>query len=103
MASIVYTTTNNLQEGKKIAHFLVKEKLVACVNIIPNVKSIYNWKNKIEEENEYVLIAKTVDKNIKKTILRIKEIHSYKLPDIVVLPIVDGLKEYLEYIGKETA
>ena len=102
MASIVYTTTNNLQEGRKIAHSLVKEKLVACVNIIPNVQSIYKWKNKIEEESEYVLIAKTVDTNIKKTILRIKEIHSYELPDIVVFPIVDGLKEYLEYISKET-
>lgn len=103
MVAAVYTTVNNIQDARKIAKTLVKEQLVACVNIIPKIESIYRWKDKIEEDNEFVLIAKTVDNNVKKTISRIKELHSYELPDIIVLPIIDGLKEYLDYIGNETA
>jgi len=103
MVAAVYTTIDNIQDARRIAKTLVEEQLVACVNIIPAIESIYRWKGKIEEDNELVLIAKTVDDNIKKTISRIKELHSYELPDIIVLPIIGGLKEYLDYIVNETA
>ena len=103
MVVVVYTTIDNIQGAKKIAHTLVEEQLVACVNIIPKIESIYRWKGKIEEDNEFILIAKTVDNNVKKTIRRIKELHTYELPDIIVLPIIGGLKEYLDYITNETA
>lgn len=103
MVAVVYTTIDNIQGAKKIAHTLAEEQLVACVNIIPKIESIYRWKGKIEEDNEFILIAKTVDNNVKKTIRRIKELHTYELPDIIVLPIIGGLKEYLDYITNETA
>jgi periplasmic divalent cation tolerance protein len=103
MVAAVYTTIDNIQDARKIAKTLVEEQLVACVNIMPNIESIYRWKGKIEEDSELVLIAKTVDDNIEKTIGRIKELHSYELPDIVALPIIGGLKEYLEYIVNETS
>ena len=103
MVAVVYTTIDNVQDARKIAHTLVEEQLVACVNIIPNIESVYRWKGKIEEDNEYVLIAKTVDDNVKKTIQRIEEIHTYDLPDIVVLPVTGGLKDYLDYVVNETA
>ena len=103
MVAAVYTTIDNIQDGRKIAKMLVEEQLVACVNILPDIESIYRWKGKIEEDNEFVLIAKTVDDNIEKTIQRIKDLHSYELPDIIVLPIIGGLKEYLDYIVNETA
>jgi periplasmic divalent cation tolerance protein len=103
MVSIVYTTINNLQDARKIAHTLVDEQLVACVNIIPNIESVYKWKGEIEEENEYILIAKTVDENVKKTIDRIEHIHSYDIPDIIVIPVIGGLKDYLDYINNVTA
>lgn len=103
MVAIVYTTIDNIQDARKIAQSLVEDQLVACVNIIPNIESIYRWKGKIENDNELVIIAKTTDTNIKKTIARIKELHSYDLPDIIVLPIVGGHKEYLDYIVNETA
>jgi len=102
MVAVVYTTVGNIQDARKMANTLVEEQLVACVNIIPNIESVYSWKGKIENDEEIVLIAKTVDDNIKKTIQRIKKLHSYETPDIIVLPIVGGLKDYLEYIRNQT-
>jgi periplasmic divalent cation tolerance protein len=102
MVSIVYSTIDNIQDARKIAYTLIEEQLVACVNIIPNVESIYRWKGKIEEENEVVIIAKTIDEKIEKTILRIEQMHSYELPDIVVLPIIGGLNDYLDYLSTES-
>ena len=102
MVAAIYSTTGNMEDAKKIAHSLVEEKLVACVNIIPKIESVYRWQGKIEEDSECVLIAKTTDKNVDKTIQRIKELHPYDLPDIIVLPIIGGLKEYLNYVKDET-
>ena len=103
MVSVVYSTIDNMQDARKIATRLVEEQIVACVNIIPKIESIYRWKGKIENEEEIVIIAKTSDQNVKKAIHRIKELHSYEVPDIVVLPIIGGLKDYLDYITNETA
>lgn len=103
MVAVVYTTIDNVPDARKIANVLVEEQLVACVNIIPKVESVYRWKGKIETDEELVLICKTVDAKVKKTIQRIKQIHSYDLPDIIVLPIIGGLKEYLNYISNETS
>jgi len=99
---VVYTTINTMQNAKRIAHALVEEKLVACVNIIPKIESVYRWKGTIETDNECIVLAKTTEKQVKKTIQKIRELHSYELPDIIVLPVSDGLKEYLTYIADET-
>ena len=56
MISVIFTTINNEQDARKIANFLIEEQIVACVNIIPNVESIYKWKGKIEEEKEFILL-----------------------------------------------
>jgi len=103
MVAVVYTTIDSIQDARRIAHTLVDEQLVACVNIIPDVESVYRWKGKIEEEKEFIIVAKTVDENVKKTIERMKTLHSYELPDIIVLPVVGGLKDYLDYVTAETA
>jgi periplasmic divalent cation tolerance protein len=102
MATVIYSTTGTIQNAKKIAHTLVEERLVACTNIIPKIKSIYRWQGKIEEEDECVLLAKTTDKNVDEAVSRIKELHSYDVPDIIVLPIIAGLKDYLSYVEDET-
>jgi len=102
MVATVYTTINNINDARKIARILVEEHLVACVNIIPDNESVYSWKGKIEEAREIILIAKTKDDNVEKTIQRIKTLHSYETPDIIVLPIIGGLKDYLDYIESET-
>jgi len=103
MVAAIYTTIDDIKTARRIAQTLTEEQLVACVNIIPNIESVYRWKGKIENSNEIVLIAKTVDQNVKKTIQRIKQLHKYDVPDIIVLPIIGGLKGYLDYIIKETS
>jgi len=102
MVSIVYSTAGNIKEARNIAHSLVEEKLVACVNIIPQINSIYRWKGNIEEDNECVIIAKTTDKNVEKTIKKIKSLHSYEVPDIVAIPITRSFEKYIDWIKDET-
>lgn len=103
MVAVIYSTIGDMKDARRIANTLVEEQLVACVNIIPTIESVYRWKGKIENDEEVVLIAKTTDKNVKKTIQRIKSLHTYELPDIIVLPIIGGLKDYLDYITDETS
>jgi len=103
MVVAIYTTIDDINTARRIAQTLTEEQLVACVNIIPNIESVYRWNGKIENSNEIILIAKTVDQNVKKTIQRIKQLHKYDVPDIIVLPIIGGLKDYLDYISKETS
>jgi len=103
MVAVIYTTLDNIQDARRLAHTLVDEQLVACVNIIPKIESVYRWKGKVENSEEVALICKTVDLNVKKTIQRIKSLHKYEVPDIIVLPIVGGLKDYLDYIANETS
>lgn len=102
MVSIIYSTTDSLGTAKTIARTLVKEKLVACVHIIPNIESVYRWQEKIEETNECVLLAKTSGRNVQKTIQKIRSLHPYEVPEIIVFPPIGGLKEYLDYIESET-
>ena len=103
MVAVVYTTINTIQDARRIAHSLVEDQLVACVNIIPKIESIYRWRGAVEEEEEFIVISKTTDANVKKTIQRIKALHTYELPDIIVLPVIGGLKDYLDYVSNETS
>ena len=102
MVSILYVTAGSIEESKKIAHVLVEEKLVACVHIIPKIESVYRWKGKIESGNESALLVKTTEKLVERVIQRIRSLHSYDVPEILVLPPVGGLKEYLDYVQDET-
>jgi periplasmic divalent cation tolerance protein len=99
---LIYSTTSNEEEAQKIGDNLVTNRLVACVNIIPGMKSIYHWQGKIEHDDECIMLAKTTSDNTEEVISRIKELHSYDLPCIVVVPIISGLPDYLKWIGDET-
>ena len=99
---IVYITVPSPEEGKKIAKALVEKRLAACVNIVPGLRSIYHWQEKICDEKELLLIAKTRDTLFERLEHEVKSIHSYKVPEIIALPIVKGSKEYLDWIYENT-
>ncbi len=87
-----------METSKKLAGILVEEKIAACVNIIPSITSIYWWKDKIEENDENLLIIKTTGANQDKLKNAIKKIHPYDTPECVGFPIQDGLEKYLAWI-----
>jgi len=100
---LFYMTCKNKVEANKIAYALVKKDLVACVNIIPNIKSYFKWNNKkVNIIKESVLIGKTVKKNINKIILYVKKISSYDCPCVVFVDIKNGNKDFLSWIKSST-
>ena len=101
MFAIVYITTSGVEESEKIGEMLVKERLAGCVNIIPSIKSFYWWDDKIEEDEESILIVKTIEENVKEIIKRVKELHSYENPCIIHLPIKGGSEDYLKWLLRE--
>jgi Uncharacterized protein involved in tolerance to divalent cations len=101
MHALVYITTSGEEESKKIGRTIVEERLAGCVNIISTIESLYWWKGEIESDNESILIAKTKVSNIENIIKRVKEIHSYENPAILAIPIINGSKEYLDYLDAE--
>jgi periplasmic divalent cation tolerance protein len=98
----VYMTAKDKKEARRIGRALVRDKLAACCNIIPGVNSFYRWEGKIQDDHECVLVAKTPPAVVKKLIKRVKELHSYTCPEIVVLPIIAGNPDYLKWLERET-
>jgi periplasmic divalent cation tolerance protein len=100
MPKLIYCSTTDVNEARMIAQKLLEEKLVACVNIIPTVESMYRWDGLIEKE--MVLFFKTINEKVDATIKRTDQLHSYDVPEIIALALVDGLKEYFDFLRKET-
>ncbi|MDR8394166.1 divalent-cation tolerance protein CutA [Aliifodinibius sp. S!AR15-10] len=101
---LVYITTKDKDEARKIGRSLVEEKLAACVNIIDGMESIYRWKGKVEEAKEAILIAKTPYHNVKPLTQRVKDLHSYNCPCVISLTLTEqeGNEDYLRWLIKET-
>ncbi len=96
--SLVYITARDKEEAVMIGKTLVAEKLVACVNIIDNMTSIYRWQGKICESNETVIICKTSSKLIESVSKKVNSIHSYDCPCIAAIPISGGNPEFLRWV-----
>jgi periplasmic divalent cation tolerance protein len=99
--SIVLTTINNPEEAAKIAQALLSSKLAACVQI-HQIKSYYTWQGKINIDDEQQLIIKCKTQDFEKIQLCIQENHSYEIPEIIQIPISDGLPAYLQWIDQMT-
>jgi periplasmic divalent cation tolerance protein len=96
---LILVTTSPRAEAKRIAHALVEEHLAACVNLISDVHSVYRWKEAVETADEVLLLIKTVKGKIDAVRTRVHELHSYDLPEFLVLDVADGSDAYLEWIG----
>ena len=96
--NIVLTTAGSQEEARQIAQALVERRLAACVNILPSVESVYRWKDKVETAQEWMLVVKTTGSAFDQVRTLIGELHSYELPECVLLAIENGSAEYLKWI-----
>jgi len=99
---VVLTTVSSEEEGSVIAKVLVEEQLAACVNMIPKVRSFYIFEGTFCEDMEVQLLIKTNSENFAALEKMIKELHSYSLPEIIAIPIVQASKEYLHWIDQNS-
>jgi periplasmic divalent cation tolerance protein len=99
---VVFITASSAQEAETIAAALVEKKLAACVNIMPAVQSLFWWEGKLCREQEVFMMAKTKTSLFPKLAAEVKALHSYKVPEIILLPITDGSAEYLQWIEEVT-
>lgn len=99
---VVLITAPNEDDAAKMANDLVASRLAACVNIIRNIRSIYRWQGKIEDEAEVLMLVKTNKEFFRDLEKRVKEIHPYTVPEIIALPVIEGSAEYLLWLSQET-
>ena len=99
---VVFITTSSYDEARKIASALVVQRKAACVNIVPKVNSLFRWKGKIEEAEESLMVVKTRAELFTDVVSTVKSIHSYEVPEIIALPIIEGNADYLAWLKEET-
>ena len=99
-AKIVLTTTGSQEEARKMARTLVERRLAACVNIIPQVESVYRWQRKVEDAHEWLLLIKTTTAAFERVRDAIRELHSYDLPECISFSVEDGSSAYLDWISE---
>jgi periplasmic divalent cation tolerance protein len=99
---LVLTTIPAEGDADNLARTLVTEQLVACVNVLPPMVSTYRWKERVEQESERQVIMKTTRSRVAALRARVKELHSYEVPEFVVIPVQEGSEEYLKWISEST-
>jgi periplasmic divalent cation tolerance protein len=100
--SLIYITVGSPDEASRIGRDIVERRLVACVNIVERIGSLYWWEGKIAQENESLIIAKTKTSLVSRVIDAVKSLHSYSCPCIVALPITEGNEDFLSWVRRET-
>lgn len=99
----IYMTAESEDVAVHMATTLVKERLIACANVNTGTRSIYEWENTIQLENEVTVIMKTVTDHVETVVNRVKEMHSYQVPCVTVTDIMHGNAEYLEWVHKQVS
>ena len=99
---VLLSTASSIEEATTIARLLVEERLAACCNLVPGIRSIYRWEGKVEESQEVLLVIKSLAGQVDALRARLVEIHSYQTPELVVLPVTGGLDSYLQWIADNT-
>ena len=101
-ALLVFTTLPSADKAAELGKVLVEERLAACANLIPAVRSIYRWQGKLQDENEVLMLLKTRAENLERLKLRILELHPYEVPEVLAVPVEAGYQPYLEWLAGET-
>jgi len=97
---LVLSTCGSINEARRLARALVEKQLAACVNIVPQIESVYYWKGKVETSTEYLLLIKTTAGAFDELRDVLTELHSYDVPECIEIPIEDGSAAYLAWIGE---
>ena len=100
---VVFSACDSEEQAGRIAHALVDQHLAACVNIVPGARSIYRWKGQVEDTAEWLLIIKSRRGLMDQLRLTIGSIHSYEVPELLAVPVVDGSETYLAWVDRELA
>ncbi|XP_055704240.1 protein CutA homolog [Phlebotomus papatasi] len=98
--SVAFVTTPNEALAKKLAHLLLNQKLAACINIVPQITSIYDWEGKINEDSEVLMMIKTRTNRVDEICKVIRDNHSYSVAEVISLPIDNGNPPYMEWLSK---
>lgn len=102
-ARVVLMTAPDARVAEQIARTLVEERLAACVNLVPGVRSVYRWQGVVEDDAEVLLIAKTAAARCAALAARVEALHPYELPEVVVLPVQGGSERYLDWVLSESS
>ena len=95
---VIFVTAATRDEAKIIGKQLVETKLAACANIIPDILSLFIWDKQFCEEEEVLLVVKSIQNKLGEIVAKVKALHSYDVPEIIVIPIIDGSKDYLDWL-----
>jgi periplasmic divalent cation tolerance protein len=101
-ALLVFTTLPSADKAAEVAKVLVEERLAACANLLPAVRSIYRWQGKLMDENEVLVLLKTRAEHLERLKLRLLELHPYEVPEVLAVPVESGYQPYLEWLAGET-
>ena len=99
---LVWTTVNAEMDERALASTLVEERLAACVNVMAEMYSVYRWKGSVEDDRERQLVIKTTADRVPELWKRLRELHSYQVPEFLVLPAIDGSEDYLAWVREST-
>jgi periplasmic divalent cation tolerance protein len=101
-ARIAMTSVGSEEEGARIAEVLIEEKLAACVQILPAMQSVYRWQGVVRKDREWLLLMKTTAERTAAVEQRLRELHSYEVPEFLVLEVTEASHRYLEWLAAET-
>jgi periplasmic divalent cation tolerance protein len=101
-ALLVFTTLPSADKAAELAKLLVNERLVACANLLPAIRSIYRWQGELHDENEVLVLLKTRSEHLERLKLRILEVHPYEVPEVLAVPVESGYQPYLDWLAGET-
>ncbi len=100
---VVFSSCSTSEEAQKLARHLVEARVAACVNVIPGAYSVFRWEGKVEDASEWILIIKTTRPRLESLKTELRKMHSYTVPEVVAVPIVDGSDDYLQWLDREVS